>query len=150
MHQDVLLIFPNDSKDFCHNHSMVKAMWLKFSTHLFPAIIRVLKDFKEKKQFAIMKSSSSTPLRYRNTHKKTYRGCWEHYTTKTILSDSEMETEAFLFLIEDQMKYLPPAQFWSFLPKSRYLTMDRSEKMVTSCKIAKVSFKIIAVHLYVH
>ena len=30
-----------------------------------------------------------------------------------------METEAFLFLTEDQMKYLPPAPFWLFLPKSR-------------------------------
>lgn len=66
-----------------------------------------------------MKISSSIPLLYRNTHKKTYRGCWEHYSTKTILSDREMETEAFLFLTEDQMKYLPPAPFWLFLPKSR-------------------------------
>ena len=78
----------------------------------------MLKDFKEKKQFAIMKISSSPPLLYRNTHKETYRGCWEHYTTKTILSDSEMETEASLFLTEDQMKYLPPPHFWSFLPNS--------------------------------
>lgn len=43
-----------------------------------------------------------------------------------MLSDSEMETEAFLFLIEDQMKYLPPAQFWSFLPQN-YQQLDRSE-----------------------
>lgn len=65
-----------------------------------------------------------------------------------MLSDSEMETEAFLFLIEDQMKYLPPAQFWSFLPKSHIEPWTDQKRW--SLHAAKVSFKIIAVHLYVH
>ena len=43
---------------------------IKNFTHLFPTITRVLKDFKERKQFAIMKISSSIPLLYRNTHTK--------------------------------------------------------------------------------
>lgn len=123
---------------------------LNFHSPFFPTITSVLKDFKERKQFAIMKISSSTPSLYRNIHKKAYGEHREHLLPEiTILPESETE-----------LKLLPlPLKIWQHI--YHLPTCDHSYLRVTANhgQIRKDGhlmsnvqgiFKISADQLYVH